>query len=174
MENHNENLCKGLHLMFLGAICSIVAAIGALIVLKFPFLAIVLLLATLASAIVSVVGLVKIRNEHADYKNALIALVISFLVGLISRGDGGVMDIIQSIASLLEIYFVIRATNSFLRERGAEEQVAEGDTVWKWNLGVAIGSIVITAIAWMGTSAPPVFDDRVSWRGDPDVCRGLC
>lgn len=145
METHNENLCKGLHLMYLGAIISIVTGICAVASVALPPLAIVFLIATLGAGIASFAGLVKIRNEHADYKNALIALVIAFICGLFSRGDGGfasLMSMIQSIAGLFETYFVIRATSSFLRERGFIEQAEQGDKVWKWTLISTIGMVV--------------------------------
>jgi len=145
METHNENLCKGLHLMYLGAIISIVTGICAVASVALPPLAIVFLIATLGAGITSFAGLVKIRNEHADYKNALIALVMAFICGLFSRGDGGfasLMSMIQSIAGLFETYFVIRATSSFLRERGFIEQAEQGDKVWKWTLISTIGMVV--------------------------------
>lgn len=92
----------------------------------------------------------KIRNEHPDYKNALIALVIAFICGLFSRGDGGfasLMSMIQSIAGLFETYFVIRATNSFLRGSSFTEQAEKGDKAWKWTLISTVGIVASGVVA---------------------------
>lgn len=154
MNNHNENLCKGLHLMYLGTLISLVSLLGGFV----PMLSWVLSLVALGGAIVSCVGLVKIRSEHADYRNALILLAVSFLCNLIPGGNGGfgvAIKIVSSTAQLIEIYFVVRATNSLLREGGFTEQAARGDKAWKWQVGVVVASVVVLSIGVMGINVPP-------------------
>lgn len=100
------------------------------------------------------VGLVKLRNEHGDYMNALIACVLGIVFNLFSRGDSAFanfMSIANTICTLLEVYFVIRGTNSFLRERGCLTEVSMGDRAWKWQLisavvGVAVGVLAALAL----------------------------
>lgn len=155
MDTHNETLCKGLRLMYWGTVISIVAALCAVASAALPPLALLLLLGTIAAATASIVGLVKLRNEHADYQKALIALVVTFICGLFARSESGfanVMGAAQDIASLLQTYFVIRATNSFLRERDLYSQAEQGDKAWKWTLittviAIATGALVLILAA---------------------------
>ena len=63
---------------------------------------------------------------------------------LFSRGDSAFanfMSIANTICTLLEVYFVIRGTNSFLRERGCLMEVAMGDKAWRWQLISAVAGV---------------------------------
>lgn len=132
MNEHNENLCKGLHMIFLGNILGLVLAVLAMLMSGVPVLASVLLGAVMVTPIIILLGLFRLRTEHSGYAKALILMAVSFALGILSKlfQDGSafqtVLTVVQSIVGMLETYLVIRATNSFLEARGLSELVADG------------------------------------------------
>ena len=130
-------ISDGLNLMYVGNIIAIVAALCTLLALLAPFLAILTMIAIVVGGITCLVGLVKLRNEHGDYMSALVACILGIVFGLLSNDEsvfGSLMSLAQSICSLLQVYFVVRGTNSFLRDRGCLTEVSMGDRAWKWQL----------------------------------------
>lgn len=82
-------------------------------------------------------GLVKLRSEHRAYRNAVITLVIVFVVGLFANDEtifGALMSMAQDICNLLMTYFVIKGTNAVLQSRGAAGQMELGKKAWRWQL----------------------------------------
>lgn len=130
-------ISDGLNLMYVGNIIAVVAALCTLLALLAPFLAILTMIAIVVGGITCLVGLVKLRNEHGDYMSALVACILGIVFGLLSNDEsvfGSLMSLAQSICSLLQVYFVVRGTNSFLRDRGCLTEVSMGDRAWKWQL----------------------------------------
>ncbi|MCI9672715.1 MAG: hypothetical protein HFF49_14470 [Lawsonibacter sp.] len=141
---NTRKISEGLNLMYVGNIIIIAAALCTLLAMLMPFLVILTSLAIIVGGVVCLVGLVKLRNEHGDYMNALIACVLGIVFNLFSRGDSAFanfMSIANTICTLLEVYFVIRGTNSFLRERGCLMEVAMGDKAWRWQLISAVAGV---------------------------------
>lgn len=149
VEN-TRKISEGLHLMYVGNIIAIVSLLCILLAFLIPLLALVIALVALLGGIVSLVGLAKLRNEHADYMSALVACVLGIVFGLLSNNEstfGSLMDLANSICSLLQAYFVIRGTNSFLRERGCLTEVSMGDKAWRWQLISAVASVAVAVLA---------------------------
>lgn len=147
---NTRKISEGLNLMYVGNIIIIAAALCTLLALLMPFLVILTSLAIIVGGVVCLVGLVKLRNEHGDYMNALIACVLGIVFNLFSRGDSAFanfMSIANTICTLFEVYFVIRGTNSFLRERGCLMEVAMGDKAWRWQLISAVASVTVGVLA---------------------------
>lgn len=152
MENRNFSLHKGMHLMYQGNVITLFAAVITMILSQTLILGVLGLLVTLIGSVVTVVGLVKLRKLHPDYQNAVIAWTVGILVNLLSGSGGGfavLMEVVGSIASLCQVYFIIRATNSFLREFGYEEVAAQGDKAWKYELWATIGAVAGGILAMM-------------------------
>lgn len=145
---------EGLRLIYVGNIIGIVALLCTLIVLLIPLLALLVVFVSLAGGVIALVGVVKLRNEHGDYMNALIACVLGIVFDLFSGGNSVfavLMDLAGTICALLQVYFIIRGTNSFLRDRGCLMEVSMGDKAWKWQLisavvGVAAGVLGVVIL----------------------------
>lgn len=155
---NTTKISEGLHLMYIGSIITIVAALCTLLALLVPLLAIITGIAVLVGGVVCLVGLVKLRNEHGDYMNALIACVLGIVFHLFSRGDSAFanfMSLANMICTLFETYFVIRGTNSFLRERGCLIELAMGDKAWRWQLISAVAGVVAGILTAVTLFAAP-------------------
>jgi len=109
-------------------------------------------IAILVGGVICLVGLAKLRNEHGDYMNALVACILGIIFGLLSNNEsvfGSMMDLAQSICSLIQIYFVIRGTNNFLRIRGYLTEESMGDRAWKWELISVVVSVATAVLAFV-------------------------
>ena len=151
-----RKISEGLNLMYVGNIIIIAAALCTLLALLMPFLVILTSLMIIIGGVVCLVGLV--RNEHGDYMNALIACVLGIVFGLFSNGDSAFanfMSLGNMICTLFETYFVIRGTNSFLRERGCLIEVAMGDKAWRWQLISVVAGVVAGILTAVTLFAAP-------------------
>lgn len=155
---NTRKISEGLNLMYVGNIIAIAATLCTLLALLAPFLAIITGIAVLVGGVVSLVGLAKLRNEHTDYMSALVACVLGIVFGLLSNNKsafGSLMDMANSICCLLQAYFVIRGTNSFLRDRGCLTEVSMGDKAWRWQLISAVASVAVAVAAAVTLFAAP-------------------
>ena len=147
---NTKKISEGLHLIYTGNMIAIVSLLGILLVFLMPLLALVIAFVALLGGIVSLVGLAKLRNEHTDYMSALVACVLGIVFGLLANNEstfGSLMDLANSICSLLRIYFVIRGTNSFLRDRGCLTEMSMGDKAWRWQLISIVVSVAAVVLA---------------------------
>ena len=90
------------------------------------------------------------RTPMSSYMSALVACVLGIVFGLLANNEstfGSLMDLANSICSLLQAYFIIRGTNSFLRDRGYLTEVSMGDKAWRWQLISAVASVAVTVLA---------------------------
>lgn len=145
-----RRISEGLNLMYVGNIIVIVAALCTLLALLMPFLAIITGIVILLGGVVCLVGLVKLRNEHEDYMSALVVCILGIVFGLLSNNEsvfGSMMSLARSICNLLQVYFVIRGTNSFLRGRGCLTEVSMGDKAWNWELISTVVSVAAAVLA---------------------------
>lgn len=145
-----REVSAGLRLIYLGNVVAIVSALCMLLVFLVPLLAIVIMFAALVGGIITLAGLAGLRNLHGDYMIALIATIAGIACSLLSNNEtlfGSSMNLARSVCSLLQLYFVVRGTNSFLTERGFYNQAAMGDRAWKWQ----VISIIISVAAFLLT-----------------------
>ena len=137
VEYNYEKVAQSLRLMYVGnkiIIASILCTILAWII---PPLVFLVSMAVLGGTVISLVGLVKLRSEHQAYRNAVITLVIVFVVGLFANDEtifGALMSMAQDICNLLMTYFVIKGTNAVLQSKGAAGQMELGKKAWRWQL----------------------------------------
>ena len=149
----------GLNLIYIGSLIAIVSMVCAAVVLLVPLLALLLVFVGFVGGVVSLVGLAMRRNEHGDYMNALVACVLGIVFGLLSGGDDAFatfMNLGGTICALLQVYFVVRGTNSFLRERGCLTEVSMGDRAWKWQLISAVVGVAVGVLAALALFLAPV------------------
>lgn len=137
MEYNYEKVAQSLRLMYVGNIIIIASILCTILAWIIPPLIFLVSMAVLGGTVISLVGLVKLRNEHQAYRNAVITLVIVFVVGLFANDEtifGALMSMAQDICNLLMTYFVIKGTNAVLQSRGAAGQMELGKKAWRWQL----------------------------------------
>ena len=137
MEYNYEKVAQSLRLMYVGNMIIIASILCTILAWIIPPLVFLVSMAVLGGTVISLVGLVKLRNEHQAYRNAVITLVIVFVVGLFANDEtifGALMSMAQDICNLLMTYFVIKGTNAVLQSRGAAGQMELGKKAWRWQL----------------------------------------
>ena len=137
MEYNYEKVAQSLRLMYVGNMIIIASILCTILAWIIPPLIFLVSMAVLGGTVISLVGLVKLRNEHQAYRNAVITLVIVFVVGLFANDEtifGALMSMAQDICNLLMTYFVIKGTNAVLQSKGAAGQMELGKKAWRWQL----------------------------------------
>lgn len=137
VEYNYEKVAQSLRLMYVGNMIIIASILCTILAWIIPPLVFLVAMAVLGGTVISLVGLVKLRNEHQAYRNAVITLVIVFVVGLFANDEtifGALMSMAQDICNLLMTYFVIKGTNAVLQSRGAAGQMELGKKAWRWQL----------------------------------------
>ncbi|MBS5590496.1 MAG: hypothetical protein KHX24_06170 [Clostridiales bacterium] len=137
VEYNYEKVAQSLRLMYVGNIIIIASILCTILAWIIPPLVFLVSMAVLGGTVISLVGLVKLRSEHRAYRNAVITLVIVFVVGLFANDEtifGALMSMAQDICNLLMTYFVIKGTNAVLQSRGAAGQMELGKRAWRWQL----------------------------------------
>lgn len=137
MEYNYEKVAQSLRLMYVGNIIIIASILCTILAWIIPPLVFLVSMAVLGGTVISLVGLVKLRSEHQAYRNAVITLVIVFVVGLFANDEtifGALMSMAQDICNLLMTYFVIKGTNAVLQSKGAAGQMELGKKAWRWQL----------------------------------------
>ena len=137
MEYNYEKVAQSLRLMYVGNIIIIASILCTILAWIIPPLIFLVSMAVLGGTVISLVGLVKLRSEHQAYRNAVITLVIVFVVGLFANDEtifGALMSMAQDICNLLMTYFVIKGTNAVLQSKGAAGQMELGKKAWRWQL----------------------------------------
>ena len=135
MEYNYEKVAQSLRLMYVGNMIIIASILCTILAWIIPPLIFLVSMAVLGGTVISLVGLVKLRNEHQAYRNAVITLVIVFVVGLFANDEtifGALMSMAQDICNLLMTYFVIKGTNAVLQSKGAAGQMELGKKAWRW------------------------------------------
>ena len=135
VEYNYEKVAQSLRLMYVGNIIIIASILCTILAWIIPPLVFLVSMAVLGGTVISLVGLVKLRNEHQAYRNAVITLVIVFVVGLFANDEtifGALMSMAQDICNLLMTYFVIKGTNAVLQSKGAAGQMELGKKAWRW------------------------------------------
>ena len=135
MEYNYEKVAQSLRLMYVGNIIIIASILCTILAWIIPPLVFLVSMAVLGGTVISLVGLVKLRSEHRAYRNAVITLVIVFVVGLFANDEtifGALMSMAQDICNLLITYFVIKGTNAVLQSKGAAGQMELGKKAWRW------------------------------------------
>lgn len=148
LEYNRGTLSEGLYLMYLGGLIVAVGLVATLLLFMLPVLRVLSLVSAIAAligAIISVVGLYKMRHLHPDYMSALLLLGLQFVIKIVSRNQINfvVLDMILILVSLVGLYFLIRATNFFLDLRGREDMVKMGNRVLFFNIASSLVSSVL-------------------------------
>lgn len=125
MEGNYEKLYEGLALVYRGKWIGLIGVVSTVLLVWIPILSFLCMLAALLGGAIVIVGQVKLLSEHKDYKKVLVLVIMAALFNLIEQGISGVVGLcaeyLGSICSLLGLYFLIHATNHFLRQRGRED-----------------------------------------------------
>lgn len=154
MEYNGERLYSGLHLMYLGQLVIVIGLFGALLLLFITgmfLMSLVGAMASLVGAVMSIVGQFKLRNEHQDYMTSLMLMVIGFPLNLLSNKTTGMMSLVLDVAvmvcSLAQLYFLIRANDSFFAQKGREDMIEKGKQVFLIQVLCTVGAIVLGGAA---------------------------
>ena len=134
-----------------------VAIIISLLLAFVPLINFFVIVVALGAVIVNVAMLLKLRSLHPDYQNAFLAFLVGIPLILLGNGEGAfaeAMGIGGSIASLMQTYFIIRGTDSFLEELGRDEVITKGKIAWRLmvlNSGISIvtGFMALSGIGEM-------------------------
>lgn len=156
MEQHNEKLSNGLRMFFQGQVIILLGVIAYLFLHFFAagLAAILLILSVLVGGISALAALAGLRHVHPDYRNAFYVLLLKVMLSIVSSFfnegvPGSLLDLADSLCGLLQLYFMLRATNSFLEAQGAVKQIQDGKNVWKMNLlliGLSVVSLLVLQI----------------------------
>jgi len=144
----NENLKKNIHRLYLAQYITLVCSFLLII----PLVNFAAAIAALVGGIIGIIGLVSLRHEHPDYMNAVYFWLIGIVVNLITNnaGDGVIssfMDLLTAALSMGMVFFVIRATDSFLLPLGREDVVEKGRKAWKDRKLQLLISVAMTLLA---------------------------
>lgn len=135
---------RGLHLVFLGQIVSIVAVVLTII----PIVGAV---AALVGLGMGLYGLYIASRAVDSYNTALYCTVGGIVLSLFSAfADSAIVGIIGSLLNLAIIYCVCTVTAGILDGLGgaeAHDAANRGMQVWKINLGCTIVSVICSALA---------------------------
>lgn len=153
MKRVHRKLSGGLRLMWIGECVAAVGMAAEIITLIWAlfepgifFLSVAVTLASLVGAVMGVAGLWKLRREHTAYRNALLALAAILVCTLLKPKDAGiltfVLDLLSAALGLLELYFVVRATDSFLSGDVREDLRTEGKRALWAKTATALVSLV--------------------------------
>lgn len=134
-----------------------VAIIISLLLAFVPLINFFVIVVALGAVIVNVAMLLRLRSLHPDYQNAFLAFLVGIPLILLGNGEGAfaeAMGIGGSIASLMQTYFIIRGTDSFLEELGRDEVITKGKIAWRLmvlNSGISIvtGFMALSGIGEM-------------------------
>ena len=117
-------LRTNLYRMYQGQLTFLLGAVG--VSLSLPLFALLRPLATaldglglllaLVGTIVYLAGLILVCSAHPDFGNALVVVVIRFLVGLFDSFL--LMDLIGAVLNAVAVYFVLQAADACLEEWG--------------------------------------------------------
>lgn len=157
MKRVHRKLSGGLLLMWIGECVAAVGMAAEIITLIWAlfepgifFLGAAATLALLVGVTMGVAGLWKLRKEHAAYRNALFALAAMLVCALLKPKDAGiltfVLDLLSTVLALLEVYLVVRATNSFLSGVKRELLRMEGKRALWARIAVAVISFASSTL----------------------------
>jgi len=126
MEERNALLRNNLDTLY-GA--NLVAAVCLILVL-IPIINLIALIVVLFSAVMIFVAMYRLRNVHDDYHTAFMLSILNLVLTLIGGMMGGwaeaVVEVISSLVSFGQTYYIIRGTSHFLREGGHDDVVEKG------------------------------------------------
>lgn len=139
MGERNKILSENFKLLYISAIVSVIGTIAGII----PVIGILGSAAVIIAGVIAIVAYVRLSPLHQDYTYALIAMVVGTIACLF---DNSMLSIVSTVASLCQLYFLIRATNGFLREIGRMDMADKGDDLWKQTLRISVGIIVLSLV----------------------------
>ena len=147
--NNYPNAGAGLKKMFIAQIGIVVCTVLAII----PIINILAGIGAIVFAIISMVGLYGAGKDIEGCKKAftltIINIVISILASIFSKSTlfSVIFSIAGDICAFLIVYNVCSSVAAILKDKGAADVAAKGESVWKINLGCYVASIVISILA---------------------------
>lgn len=147
--NNYSNAGAGLKKMFIAQVGIVVCTVLAII----PFVNILAGIATFVFAIISMVGLYGAGKDIEGCKKAftltIVNLVISILAAIFSGSTlcSTLFSIAGDVVGFLIVYNVCTSVSAVLKELGAADVAAKGESVWKINFGCYVASIIISILS---------------------------
>lgn len=144
MENNYAVAGKGLQFMFWGTIVSLVGVL----------LPVVGVLVALVGSVVVLYGLYTAMGTQGNYKMAMYmviaAIVLSVLGFFFPDGIFGVvLNVLSSVVSFLEVYYICTATAELLSAKGDLAQADKAKLIITLNLICAVVTIVCSLVVWI-------------------------
>lgn len=138
MVSNRSTVGKGMYFMFIGAIIEL-----------FSFIPLVGWIILLASAAVSLYGLVIAGKGHENFKFALYCTVVNMVIAVINHFiSSTILSIAAMILSMMVIYFVCSAAAALLI--GLDDKQSEmGTRIWKLYLICTLIMIICDLLIWM-------------------------
>lgn len=165
MKQTHRKISGGLRLMWIGECAAAVGMAVETITLIWAFfepgiffLVVPLTLAMLAGMAMGAAGLWKLRGTHTNYRNALLVLAAVIVCTLLKPREAGrlasAISWLTAALGLLEVWLVVRATNSFLGGTEGEDLRTEGKrALWAKAITAVISlvSSILTGLLLDGT-----------------------
>ena len=156
MEERNAVLRKNLDTLHWAALSGAVCIVLALI----PFVNMIAFLVALVAAAMSFVAMYRLREIHDDFHTAFMLVMINIplkiLEGLLGAGAESVVDLICSVVSFAQVYFIVRAINYLLRLESRNDIADRGEQVvrlYVLNLVVGVAAAAVTLLLGVSSIA---------------------
>lgn len=147
--NNYPNVGGGLKKMFIAQIGALICVVLAVI----PFINIIAAIGAIVFAIISMVGLYGAGKDIEGCKLAFTITIINIVLSIVASFFSGstffslIFSIAEEVCSFLVVYFVCTSVGTALKEIGAADVAAKGETIWKINFVCYAASIVISILA---------------------------
>lgn len=147
--NNYLNAGGGLKKMF-------IAQVGAIICLVLAYIPIINIIAAIGAIVFAVISMVGLYNAGKDIDGCMTAFyvtIISLVLRIVAIPFSGnsflstIFGIANSVCSFLAVFFVCTSVAAVLKEVGAADTAAKGESVWKINLGCYAASIIISILS---------------------------
>jgi len=146
MEERNLLLKKKLEVLYN---CNMAAAL-CLILAFIPILNLAAVIIALAAAIVVFLTMLKLKDIHDDYYTAfmlsIMNVALKLIGGMVGDGWGMILDVLTPAVTFAQTCFMIRGTNSFLMELGAQEVIGRGEKTVRLYFASLVTSIALTVV----------------------------
>lgn len=146
--------CTALAVLTAGTLANVLPAFAPHALELLAMLALAVTLAGFVGAVMGVAGLWKLRGEHRDYKITLAVSVVRFICAVVRPLNTRLkpaLSLTMAVLALLEVYLVVRATNTFLDGAGREDLKTEGKrALWAWAIATVVS---LASNAWVVLSA---------------------
>lgn len=147
--NNYPNVGSGLKKMFIAQVGAVICVVLAVI----PFINIIAAIGAIVFAVISMVGLYGTGKDIEGCKLAFTITIINIVISILASLFSGstflslLFSIAGEVCSFLVVYFVCTSVGTALKEIGAADVAAKGESIWKINFVCYAASIVISILA---------------------------